>query len=114
MNNEIENAMKRAGLIMETGGDKSVVSGMDFGEAIRAIKDGKKVARENWNGKNMFLYFVPAGNYSPCTDVAKEVADVATGLVPYAPYIAMKTAQGYVVPWLASQTDILATDWTIV
>lgn len=63
--------------------------------------------------KRMFLYFVPAGNYSPCTEVAKQLVN-EDGLVPYAPYIAMKTAQGYVVPWLASQTDILSDDWEIV
>ena len=86
---------------------------MDFGDAVRALKDGKRVARKGWNGKGMFLYFVPAGNYSPCTEVAKQLVN-EDGLVPYAPYIAMKTAQGYVVPWLASQTDILSDDWEIV
>ena len=86
---------------------------MDFGDAVRALKDGKKVARTGWNGKGMFLYFVPAGNYKPCTEIANTIVN-EDGLVPYAPYIAMKTVQGYVVPWLASQTDILSDDWEIV
>ena len=46
------------------------------------------------------------------TDVAKEA--FGGEKVPYGAYIAMKTAQGNVVPWLASQTDMLADDWYIV
>lgn len=82
---------------------------MDFGEALHKLRTGKAVTRTGWNGKGMFLYLVDAGNYPAASPVAK----VAWGdaLVPYGPYIAMKTAQGNVVPWLASQTDVLATDW---
>lgn len=86
---------------------------MTFGLAIEALKKGFKVARKGWNGKGMFLYYVPAGAYSPCTEAAKSLVN-ENGLVPYAPYIAMKTVQGYVVPWLASQTDLLSEDWVIV
>ena len=86
--------------------------GMNFGLAIEAAKMGKKIAREGWNGKGMFLYHVPAAAYPPCTEVAKEV--FCGSDVPYGAYIAMKTAQGNVVPWLASQTDMLADDWKIV
>lgn len=84
---------------------------MTFGMAIEAMKAGHKVARAGWNGKGMFIYHVPGGNYKAQTDAAKStLGDV----VPYGPYIAMKTAQGNVVPWLASQTDVLAEDWEIV
>ena len=86
---------------------------MDFGTAIDAMKDKRKVARKGWNGKGMFLYYVPAGAYAPCTDIAKSIVN-KDGLVEYGAYIAMKTAQGNVVPWLASQTDMLAEDWMIV
>ena len=86
---------------------------MDFGNAIHAMKNGKAVARKGWNRKGMFLYYVGPGNYSPCTDIAKKLVN-ENGLVPYAPYIAMKTVDGTVVPWLASQTDILAEDWEVV
>ena len=85
---------------------------MNFGQAIEALKQGKKVARAGWNGKGMFLYYVPAASYSPSTHIAKETFGGKD--VPYGAYIAMKTAQGNVVPWLASQTDMLAEDWTIV
>lgn len=84
---------------------------MNFGEAIQTLKAGKKVARCGWNGKGMFLYYVPANSYPAVTKIAKETFG---DMVAYAAYIAMKTAQGYVVPWLASQTDILAEDWEIV
>lgn len=96
---------------------------MDFGEAIKAIKTGKKVMRDGWNGKGMFLYYVPANKYPAQTDVAKAYwgerqppvginEEVGPILVPYGAYIAMKTAQDNVVPWLASQTDVLAEDWS--
>lgn len=87
---------------------------MNFGEALEALKKGKRVVREGWNGKGMFIYYVPPGNYSPCTAIAEKIAKgTEDGLVPYGAYIAMKTAQENVVPWLASQTDILADDWTV-
>lgn len=86
---------------------------MNFGEALETLKSGKKVARAGWNGKGMFLYHVPANRYTALTDAAKEIAG-EDGKVEYGAYIAMKTAQGNVVPWLASQTDMLAEDWEVV
>lgn len=86
---------------------------LNFGDAVTALKDGKKVARSGWNGKGMFLYHVPANNYKATTDVAKKEWG-EDAFVPYGAYIAMKTAQNNVVPWLASQTDVLAEDWEIV
>lgn len=84
---------------------------MNFGAAIAHMKDlGKKIARRCWNG--MFLYYVPAASYPPCTEVAKEAFSGKN--VPYLAYIAMKTSAGVVVPWNASQTDVLANDWYIV
>ena len=81
---------------------------MNFGNAVELLKMGKKVDRKGWNGKGMFLYYVPGNSYPATTEIAKkEFGDK----VPYCPYIAMKTVQGNVVPWLASQSDILAEDW---
>lgn len=85
---------------------------MNFGHAIEMLKAGYKVARSGWNGKGMFLYYVPAASYPPSTNIAKETFGGQS--VPYGAYIAMKTAQGNVVPWLASQTDMLAEDWLII
>ena len=85
---------------------------MNFGEAIYAMKMNSAVRRTGWNGKGMFLYFVPEGRYAPCTGPGKWIAG-DDGKVPYGAYIAMKTAQGNVVPWLASQTDMLSDDWEV-
>lgn len=84
---------------------------LNFGQALKALKNGAKASREGWNGKNMFLYYVPANSYPAVTEIAKK--EFPDGLVPYGAYIAMKTAQNNVVPWLASQTDILAIDWQV-
>ena len=86
---------------------------MNFGLAIEAMKKRKKVSRRGWNGKGMFLYYVPEGRYPARTDAAKSIAE-EDGKVDYGAYIAMKTVQGNIVPWLASQTDMLADDWEVV
>lgn len=88
---------------------------MDFGKAIVEIKEGCKVQRKGWNGKNMFLYYVPAASY-PASNNKLGIMKGAfeDDLVPYQAYIAMKTADNTVVPWLASQTDILAEDWQVI
>lgn len=93
--------------------DKINALSLDFGEALDMMKQGYRVAREGWNGKDMFLYYVSEGRYPVKMDAAAGIAD-KDGLVEYSAYIALKTAQGYVVPWTASQTDILSTDWIIV
>ena len=68
---------------------------MNFGQAIEALKNGQRVARAGWNGMNMHIYLLSASGYEPC--------------------ICMHTAQGKEQPgWLASQPDILSTDWEIV
>jgi hypothetical protein len=85
---------------------------MDFGAALIALRGGHRVARSGWNSKGMFIYLVPAGNYFPTTSVAK--AYFGGQLVPYKPYIAIKTVDEDVVPWLASQTDLLSIDWEVV
>ncbi len=86
---------------------------MNFGKAIEELKAGQKVARHGWNGKGMFLYYVPANKYPSSTPIGDSIAD-EDGKVEYGAYIAMKTAQGNVVPWLASQTDVLSEDWEVV
>lgn len=88
---------------------------MNSGQAVEAMRSGLRVSREGWNGKGMFLYHVPANRYVPTTDAGREIAECEhDGLVPYGAYIAMKTAQNNVVPWMASQTDVLAEDWQVV
>ena len=90
-------------------------SAMNFGHALDILKRGEAVCRKGWNGKRMFLYLVPAPEkgYPAQQGIAKKFWG-EDALVPYGGYIAMKTADGMVVPWLCSQTDALADDWMIV
>ncbi len=83
----------------------------DFSGALSMIRAGEKAARAGWNGKGMFIYFVPAASYPTQTEIARKTFGET---VPYRAYIAFKTVDGDVVPWVASQTDILADDWAIV
>lgn len=88
---------------------------LSFGDAVAALKEGLRVAREGWNGKGMFLYYVPENKYPASRNEHGTMVGVfENDMVPYGAYIAMKTAQNNVVPWLASQTDVLAEDWQIV
>lgn len=86
---------------------------MNFSKALDAIKEGKRVSRKGWNGKAMFLFLVAGSNFTvnrePLLSIMGEGAEVT-----YRPHIDMKDAEGKIVPWLASQTDILADDWGIV
>lgn len=89
---------------------------MTFGQALEALKAGKKVSRKGWNGKGMFLF------YNPGSDVTVSEGRPLASAFPVGtparmlPYIMMKTvAPGLeLVPWLASQTDMLSEDWGIV
>lgn len=83
---------------------------MDFGDAIRAMKSGKRVAREGWNGKGMFLFLVSGSTFTVNREPLLSIMGDGTQ-VQYHAHIDMKTAQGYVVPWLASQADMLSDDW---
>lgn len=71
---------------------------MNFGQAIEQLKLGMKVSRSGWNGKGMWL--------------GLQVPDVNSKMT--LPYIYMFTATEDLVPWLASQTDMLAEDWELV
>lgn len=96
---------------------------MDFGDAIKAMKTGARVARSGWNGKNMWIVLMEGMSlpaFSSQTD-GKKVNDRTARFIgentplESLPYIAMWTADKKWLPgWLASQTDILADDWLIV
>lgn len=77
---------------------------MDFCYALQSLKEGLKVSREGWNGKGMWIAISKPLKCDP--------------IVPFptmtVPFIFMKTVQGDFVPWLASQTDLLAEDYEIV
>lgn len=96
---------------------------MNFGAAIHALKDGKKVAREGWNGKGMWIVLMPALQLPPHStqEPGAKVNDRTAkhiGLdtpLDSQPYVAMWTAaQQWQPGWLPSQADMLAEDWTTV
>jgi len=78
---------------------------MNFGQAIEALKKGHKVSRAGWNGKGMWIALVQGWDMAD-SELRSEIDELET-----APWIGMKTADGKFVPWLASQTDVLAEDW---
>ena len=88
-------------------------SGMPFGLAVEAMKKGKKVARVGWNGKGMFVFLVQGSTFKVSRAPLNQFYEEGTE-VNYCPHIDMKTADNKIVPWLASQTDVLADDWYIV
>lgn len=92
----------------------------DFGFALLMLKQGHRVARAGWNGKGMWLALscdgtreVPAAAFWAPPN--REYAEANGGKATVLPSITMKTATGEILMgWLASQTDMLAEDWTIV
>ena len=77
----------------------------NFGKAIEYLKRGLKVARKGWNGKDQYLIYI-----EPWDNKYYEVHEKEIPGTLY-PYVAIKTNYNGIVPWLASQTDMLAEDW---
>ena len=77
---------------------------MNFGEAIEHLKKGGRTSRPGWNGKDMWIgLHLPKDNILMEDNIFMEV-----------PFIYMCTAEGKLVPWVASQTDMLAEDWVTI
>lgn len=85
---------------------------ISFGDALYWLKEGKKVARAGWNGKGMWLKLIGFSDKHTAYDVVGD--EELHALDAMLPWIGMKTADNCFVPWLASQTDILASDWVVV
>ena len=71
---------------------------MNIGFAVDRLRAGQRVTRSGWNGKNIWLELQRPDEHSKMT----------------LPYVYMKTAQDDLVPWLCSQTDLLAEDWQVL
>jgi hypothetical protein len=82
--------------------EKKAMPTRDIGWAVQTLKLGGKVTRAGWNGKNMWLALRAA---SPDAETKR------SGQPMTLPFVYMKTVQGDYVPWLCSQTDLLAEDW---
>jgi hypothetical protein len=88
-------------------------SNLTFSEALEHIKAGRKVSRAGWNGRGQFIFLVPGSTFKvnrpPLLGIYPEGTEI-----DYHPHIDMRNAQGQIVPWLASQGDLLAEDWFIL
>jgi len=80
---------------------------LDFGDALKALKIGKKVVRKGWNGKGIFIEGQFPDEYSKMTGAYLFID--TTGL-----QTTNNDAPKVRTPWLPSQTDIMAVDWTVV
>ena len=69
-----------------------------FSEALTAVKAMKTITRAGWNGRGQFVFLIPGNEVEGQTLL---------------PYLALSNVQGEIVPWLASQGDLLADDWIV-
>ena len=83
---------------------------MDFGEAIKLLKQGKKMQREGWNGKKQYIELASNISYINADSQIINVEHDAIGNKA----IAFVGTSGIQLGWLASQADMLAEDWRIV
>lgn len=85
----------------------------DFSIALDHIKSGARVCRSGWNGKGMFIFLVHGSRFKvnrpPLLGIYPEGTEIN-----YHAHVDMRTADGQIVPWLCSQTDMLADDWMLV
>jgi hypothetical protein len=106
-----ERAMTRK---LRTGDEQPrlTITGVDFSDALDEIKAGRRMRRAGWNGKGMFVFLVQGSrfvvNRPPLLGIYPEGTEIT-----YRSHIDMCDAEGKVVPWLASQTDLLAHDWEL-
>ena len=94
---------------IEVAPRQAPVRGVNFGIALAAAKAGAKITRHGWNGKGMWLR-----HFDPYTDTQFRVREEPSAEGTWLPFLIMKTADNKLVPWLASQTDILADDWQVI
>lgn len=89
---------------------------MDFGTALEELKAGKKLARDGWNGKGLFVVYqkgYPAG--IPCNKQTAEAWGMKEGdLFKCNPYLQIRQADGSHSMWVPSVGDVLAEDWHTV
>ena len=88
---------------------------MDFSDALVACKQGSRITRSGWNGAGQFVVY--QRGYPDGIAINANTAE-ATGIpqgtvCQFAPYLMIRNAQGVFVPWLASQGDLLASDWEV-
>ena len=83
---------------------------MNFGDAIKAVKEGKKIQRAGWNGKNQYVELATCISYR---NAAGEIVNVNHDAIGNQA-LAFVGTSGVQLGWLASQADMLAEDWKVV
>ena len=99
-----------------------MIENQNFGQAIEALKEGKRVARQGWNGKGMFIFqqvpseineeIVPKMQSLPQT--VKDEFAKRGGSIRYKNQLAMVYPDNTVYGWVASPSDVLENDWCIL
>lgn len=89
----------------EQSPNPSTTTTMNFSTALLLLKDGNRVARTGWNGRGMWV------------ELQRPLDGSSKMTLPYlflSYPIDARVTPGARVPWLASQTDLLAEDWVLV
>jgi len=90
----------------------SALDQVSFSKALEYIKEGVSMARKGWNGKGMFVFLVNGSTFNvnrpPLLGIYEEGTEIN-----YHAHIDMRTADGQIVPWICSQSDMLADDWVV-
>jgi Protein of unknown function (DUF2829) len=87
----------------------------DFSWALRELKHGYKISRHGWNGKDMWVTFSPGFTLTSDRIFSEAIKkEVGSDEGVFRPYLMMRTVDGEFVPWVASQSDLLAEDWFLV
>ena len=84
---------------------------MDFGEALHLLKEGKKLAREGWNGKGMFVIYVPEENID-LTEQQEKMFGVSNIILNE--HFLIKNVNNTLSTWVPSINDCLAEDWYVI
>lgn len=87
-----------------------VEKGCTFGHAVELLKSGFKLARKGWNGKGMYVEYVATQDWN---SISLERPGFADELKPR-PWLGIKTVNDQFMPWVPSQSDVLAEDWVLV
>jgi hypothetical protein len=93
-----------------------MVSGLTFEEALQSVKQGSRIYRAGWNGKNQFLSLAPGNSHLPAGSIwsrhGREFAELLGGSIAVAPSLTLKNSQDQLVMgWVPSTGDLFAEDW---
>lgn len=86
---------------------------MDFSGALFSIKQGNRLRRTGWNGPDQFVFLVPGSKFFVNRPPLLGIYPKGTQ-IDYQAHIDIRNQQGQIVPWLASQGDLMAEDWEVL